>query len=247
MPEPWLLAIDTATSVVVVAAGRPDGSLIAERTFTAGHRHGSHLLPTIEALLAEAGHSLDDLAAVVVGLGPGAFTGLRVGLATAKTLAHARDVPIVGISTADALLAAAAAHATGAAASTPASDDVAGAQAHGHGRGAGSVTLLLPAGPHDRTIVAPGQPPRLEAGNVVPEPPGAVAVDLDGRASAGALARGREAVMGLPGALLRLGAERLAAGDVDDVERLVPVYVSLPRGVATDVGDEGVAWSRDPR
>jgi hypothetical protein len=236
---PWLLAVDTATSVVIVVAARPDGELLETRTFPAGHRHGSHLLPTIQALVDAAGLAMDELVGVVVGLGPGAFTGLRVGLATAKTLAHALDRPIVGISTGEALLAAAAPGVAGAAARDgtaprPETPD-------------GGAVLLLPAGPHDRVIVEPGRPPRLEAGDGGPEPSGAIAVDLEGRASAAAIDRGRAAVAGLPGALVRLGAARLAAGDNDDVERLVPVYVSLPRGVTTEVGDGGVAWSRDPR
>ena len=229
--RPWLLALDTATSVVVVAAGDPDGTLLATRTFPAGHRHGSHLLPSIQSLVADEGLSLIDLRGVIVGLGPGAFTGLRVGLATAKTLAHARELPIVGISTAEALLA-------GSAAAVTATGDPSAKEA---------PTLLLPAGPHDRTIVESGGQPRLEAGAVDPEPPGAVAVDLDGRASDAALERGREAIANLPAALVRLGAARLASGTADDLERLVPVYVSLPRGVTTEVGEGGVAWSRDPR
>lgn len=221
----WILAIDTATSLVAVAAGSLSGSPIGTRTFAAGHRHGSHLLPAIDALTVEAGVGLDRLAGLVVGLGPGAFTGLRVGLATAKTLAHALGAPIVGISTGEALLRAA-----------------------GVGDGAGNeATLLLPAGPHDRVVVVRGTSPRLEAGDAGPEPPGAIAIDLEGRASEAALARGRRALAGLPVTLLRMGAERLAAADVDDVARLVPVYVSLPRGVTTEVGDGGVAWSRDPR
>lgn len=217
----WILAIDTATSLVVVAAGSPEGEPIGVRTFAAGHRHGSHLLPAFDALTADTGLALDRLGGVVVGLGPGAFTGLRVGLATAKTLAHALGAPIVGVSTGDALLRAAGA-------------------AH-------DVQLLLPAGPHDRVVVVAGNSPRLEAGDAGPEPSGAIAIDLEGRASAAALERGRHALAGLPATLLRLGAERLAAGDVDDVERLVPAYVSLPRGITTEVGDGGVAWSRDPR
>jgi tRNA threonylcarbamoyl adenosine modification protein YeaZ len=214
---PWLLAIDTATSVVVVAAGSPDGELLAARTFAAGHRHGSHLLPTIQALIADEALAMQDLVGIVVGLGPGAFTGLRVGLATAKTLAHERNLPIVGISTAEALL-----------------------------RGSAGP-LLLPAGPHDRVVVEPGQGPRLEAGGGSGEPAGAIAVDLDGRASEAARQRGGEALAALPAALLQLGARRLASGDVDDAEPLVPAYVSLPRGITTDLGDGGMAWSRDPR
>ncbi len=222
MSRPWLLAIDTATSTVVVAAGTPDGRLLEARTFAAEHRHGSHLLPTIQALAADRELDLSDLAGVVVGTGPGAFTGLRVGLATAKTLAHELGVPLVGVSTADALLAA--------------FDDV-----------AGPATLLLPAGPHDRTVAPRGGPARLVAGDAgEPEPERAVAVDLADRASAGAVRRGAEALAGLPASLIRIGAERLAAGATDDVERLVPAYVSLPRGVTREV-EGGMAWSRDPR
>lgn len=220
MSRTWLLAIDTATSTVVVAAGAPDGSVIGVRTFAAEHRHGSHLLPTIERVASEGGLSLADLVGVIVGTGPGAFTGLRVGLATAKVLAHELGVPLVGIATGAALLAAEG----------------------------GGGPLLLPAGPHDRTLVEHGSEPRLLAVDPdAAEPPGAVAVDLLGRASAPALERGTRAVAALPATLLALGAARLASGDVDDPERLVPAYVSLPRGVTTEVGEGGVAWSRDPR
>ncbi|MBI3751896.1 MAG: tRNA (adenosine(37)-N6)-threonylcarbamoyltransferase complex dimerization subunit type 1 TsaB [Chloroflexi bacterium] len=225
----WILAIDTATSLVVVAAGSMNGSPLGVRTFPAGHRHGSHLLPAIDALTTETGLGLDRLGGVVVGLGPGAFTGLRVGLATAKTLAHALALPIVGISTGEALLRAAG---------------------DGDGTAAGSgvgMTLLLPAGPHDRVVVAPGTGARLEAGDAGQEPAGAIAIDLEGRASEAALERGRHALSGLAATLLGLGAQRLAASDADDVERLVPAYVSLPRGVTSEVGDGGMAWSRDPR
>jgi tRNA threonylcarbamoyl adenosine modification protein YeaZ len=223
--EPWLLALDTATSQVVVAAGSPEGSVLAIRTFPAGHRHGSHLLPAIEALCGEAGLELPALAGVIVGLGPGAFTGLRVGLATAKALAHEATVPIAGISTAEAL-----------------------ARVHAPAGGGGTTpTVLLPAGARDVVVVRRDEPPRLEAWDPESEPALAIAVDLEGRASAAALERGRRALEGLPATLLELGAERLRVGGGDDVEQLVPVYVSLPRGIATDLGDGGVAWSRDPR
>jgi hypothetical protein len=72
-----------------------------------------------------------------------------------------------------------------------------------------------------------------------------VAVDLDGRAPPDATARGVRARDGLAVALMRLGTARLAAGDVDDLARLVPDYVTLPRGVRASSGE--VTWSRDPR
>jgi tRNA threonylcarbamoyladenosine biosynthesis protein TsaB len=222
MTDGWILAIDTATSRVVVAAGRPDGTLIAERAFPAEHRHGERLLPTVDELAGACGLAVDAIAAIVVGTGPGAFTGLRVGLATAKTLAHELRVPIAGISTAEALLAV-----------------------DGRAR-----TVWLPAGPNDRVVVRAGEAPRLVTG-ATPEPDSAadsaaeaIAVDLDGRATPAAGAAGRRALDGLAGALLRLGRVRLAAGG-DDPERLVPEYVTLPRGIAGALDlEEGMAWSR---
>ena len=74
---------------------------------------------------------------------------------------------------------------------------------------------------------------------------GLVAVDLHGRASSAATARGMAARRGQGAALLALGAARLAERDVDDLARLVPEYVTLPRGVAAERGE--VAWSRGPR
>jgi tRNA threonylcarbamoyladenosine biosynthesis protein TsaB len=217
----WLLAIDTATSRVVVAAGTAAGERLAERSFPAEHRHGERLLAAIDELARAEGLELGGLAGIVVGTGPGAFTGLRVGLATAKTLAHELGAPIAGISSAEALLAA-----------------------------AGAATVVsLPAGPNDRVDVRAGERPVLVVGHS--ETPAAVAtaiaIDLEGRAAAEALERGRAAVDGLGAALLRLGAARLRDGG-DDPERLVPEYVTLPRGAAPTLDLEGgVAWSRDRR
>ena len=68
-------------------------------------------------------------------------------------------------------------------------------------------------------------------------------MDLDGRAPVDALGRGAVALDGLGAALLRLGAARLAAGEVDDNELLVPEYVTLPRGVVSSGG--AIEWSSD--
>ncbi len=219
-PRTTILAIDSATTRVVVAVGTETGDLIEATDWPAGYRHGETLLPAIAELLERLDIPATALAVIVVGTGPGAFTGLRVGIATAKGMAHALGVPIVGISTADALLAGAP------------SDAV----------------LLLPAGPSDRLLVSPGVPARLVRAGEDPDLPAdasLIALDLAGRAPEDALERGEAARAGLGASLLALGAARLAAGDVDDLAGLVPEYVTLPRGVQTEAGE--VSWSRDPR
>jgi tRNA threonylcarbamoyl adenosine modification protein YeaZ len=228
-----LLALDTATSQTVVAIERADGSQ-AEASWPSGQRHGEELLAGLDRLLATESIGLASVQAIVVGMGPGGFTGLRVGLATAKGLAHALDIPIVGIPTSTALLAAAVA-ASGAAGQ--AADDLAPA---------GSA-LLLPAGPRDRVLVDQAGPRLLPAGTDPELAPAVwvVAVDLEGRAPSEAVDRGIAALAGLGPSLLRLGRARLARGEVDDLARLVPEYVSLPRGVTASGGT--IEWSRDPR
>jgi tRNA threonylcarbamoyladenosine biosynthesis protein TsaB len=228
-----VLAIDTATSRTVVAVERADTSL-AEASWPAGQRHGEELLAGLDRLLAAEGLALASIRAIVVGTGPGGFTGLRVGLATAKGLAHALAIPIVGIPTSAALLAAAKV------AGQPAGQ--ADSQASPSG-----WALLLPAGPRDRVLVDPAGPRLLPVGTEPELPPGVlvVAVDLDGRAPAEAVERGGAALAGLGPSLLRLGRARLATGEVDDLARLVPEYVSLPRGVTASGGS--IEWSRDPR
>jgi len=208
-----------------VAAGTTGGELLDAAEWPAGYRHGETLLPAIDDLLRRLEVGRAGLSAVVVGTGPGAFTGLRVGLATAKGLAHGLELPLVGISTAQALLAAAMAH--------PVPGDRA-------------PVLLQPAGPADRILVRPGAVPILLPAGTEPElAPNEVlvAIDLEGRAPDDALARGVVARAGLAAALVRLGAARLAAGDADDLAGLVPEYVTLPRGVRAEVGE--VAWSHD--
>lgn len=219
----WLLALDTATNTIVVAAGSPGGDLLAAEAFEGRYRHSQELLPTVVRLIDGAGLRLPDLAGVVVGTGPGAFTGLRVGIATAKTLAHELRCPIVGVASSSALLAAVD----------------------------GAAVLWLPSGLRNRIAVLAGAEPVIvvgtDPGPVLPAGAIQLAVDLDGRAPDAALTLGREAVAGLPAALVRLGAARLAAGERDDAERLVPRYASPPRGVLTSDSEGGVAWSRDPR
>lgn len=101
-----LLAMDTSTSAITVAVH--DGStVLAEAGHIDARAHTEHLAPLIVSTLAEAGVTPADVTDVAVGVGPGPFTGLRVGLVTARTFAHARGVPCHGVVSLDALAHAA--------------------------------------------------------------------------------------------------------------------------------------------
>lgn len=113
-----LLAIDTSTPTVTAgvvsllrphemigADGAPAGrpvALLDERTVTDAFAHAEQLMPLVVAALAQAGSALSAVEAVVVGLGPGPFTGLRVGIATAQALGDALDLPVHGVGSHDA-------------------------------------------------------------------------------------------------------------------------------------------------
>jgi tRNA threonylcarbamoyladenosine biosynthesis protein TsaB len=99
-----LLAFDTATPAVTVAL-HDGGRLVGSCTKIDARRHGELLAPGITAVLDEAWVPRQDLTAVAVGVGPGPFTGLRVGLVTARTLGLALDIPVYGVCTLDVLAA----------------------------------------------------------------------------------------------------------------------------------------------
>jgi tRNA threonylcarbamoyladenosine biosynthesis protein TsaB len=99
-----LLAFDTATPHVTVALH--DGeSVVASFESTESMRHGEMLAPGIQSVLSDAGARAADLTAIAVGVGPGPYTGLRVGLVTARTLAFVREIPVHGVCSLDILAA----------------------------------------------------------------------------------------------------------------------------------------------
>lgn len=233
-----MLALDTATRTPTLALVGAHGDVVDERQWQSEHRHGEQLLARLDDLLSSAGATPSELTAVTVGIGPGSFTGLRIGLATAKTIANSLGVPIVGVSTTQALALAA----------------VWGDCARHE------VALTLPAGATDRyvdrmiiegeTVVDP-EPAQLVAGAAAfaeaVRDAELIAVDLSGAEdiSDDAVERGGAALAGLGRALARLGTQALAAGRGDDVARLVPAYVALPRGIAKAAAE--MTWSPDLR
>ncbi|NGO75808.1 tRNA (adenosine(37)-N6)-threonylcarbamoyltransferase complex dimerization subunit type 1 TsaB [Streptomyces sp. YC504] len=97
-----LLALDTATPAVTAALH--DGrTVLAESGGVDARRHGELLLPAVDRVLAEAGVKLDAVTEIVVGTGPGPYTGLRVGLMTAMTFGSALGIPVHGLCTLDGL------------------------------------------------------------------------------------------------------------------------------------------------
>jgi tRNA threonylcarbamoyladenosine biosynthesis protein TsaB len=234
------LIIDTATRTPILALADAEGGIDHERRWPSEHRHGEQLLEKLNEMLAAADAVPRDIDGVIVGLGPGSFTGLRIGLATAKVIAYTLDVPLVGVSTTEALGQAVAAR-----------------------EGLSSVVAVtLPAGVADRYVHRLGVDDSDESVHSETPPqlvvPGAgfdeaiagaflVAVDLAGASdiSDDAIERGQTALEGLARALATLGARRLDRGERDDVALLTPAYVALPRGIAQAAVD--MAWSPDLR
>jgi len=102
---PVLLALDTSTRLVGLALY--DGAqVLAESAWLSNDYHTVELAPAVDALLARCGLKPSDLDAIAVSIGPGSFTGIRIGLALAKGLALARHIPLVGIPTLDVLVSA---------------------------------------------------------------------------------------------------------------------------------------------
>ena len=164
-----ILVIDTATRRPVVGVATEDGALLGEATWESRHRHGEELLARLDEVLADVGRQRHDITGVVVGTGPGSFTGLRIGLATAKTIAYALGIPIVGVSSTRALALA----------------------AYRADPSANKVTVALPAGAADRYVhtfrIVDGMPVEAKPAALVATPPRATELDgehIDGLAAA---------------------------------------------------------------
>ena len=139
-----VLAVESATDVSAVALADEEGILAAASA--RGRRHGEHLAPAVEFACARAGRRLEELDALAVDVGPGLFTGVRVGVATAKALAFALGLPAVAVGSLELLALSAAGW-------VPAADRVPGAD----GGGAGGGLLLVPVVDARRGLVFAGR------------------------------------------------------------------------------------------
>lgn len=100
------LALDTSGTFCVLALAEEDGSVQAVSLFQSKRSLSRRLLGEVDGLLSRNSLTLADMTAFAVGLGPGSFTGVRVGVTTAKTLAQVMEKPLVGVGTLDAYAAA---------------------------------------------------------------------------------------------------------------------------------------------
>ncbi len=96
--EPTLLHIETATEVCSVALTRGT-EVLGVCESTDGNSHSKNLLPFIDRVLRGSGKSVADLQGVVVSIGPGSYTGLRIGVSTAKGIAYSLNIPVIIVST----------------------------------------------------------------------------------------------------------------------------------------------------
>jgi tRNA threonylcarbamoyladenosine biosynthesis protein TsaB len=102
MNDQLILLLETATSSCSVALSE-NGKIIAVREANERNIHASHITLFIEELMIQTGKKYSDLKAVAVSKGPGSYTGLRIGVSTAKGLCYALDIPLLGIDTLEAM------------------------------------------------------------------------------------------------------------------------------------------------
>lgn len=213
-----LLALDTSTRTVGLALY--DGvEVIGELSWTSRNHHTVELAPAVVDLLKRCGATVADLTALGVALGPGSFTGLRIGLALAKGIAIARRLPIIGVPSLDALAAAQAIRPFPMAAALRA------------GRGRLAVGWYLPAGEtwafsgKIETLTAPEISQRIQT-------PTLVCGELNEEERRLLARKRRNVILASPAQALRrpaflaeLAWERLQAGKIDDPATIAPVYL----------------------
>ena len=200
-----IIGLDSASPDQSVALADSSGGLLADAAWSTPRGQGSELLPRIQSLLDGRSATLGDIQGVAVGLGPGSFTGLRVGLALAKGLAAGLGIPIVGVPSLDAWLdavpeAAAALVRAGA------------AEAWARSRDEVEPRLI-----RFDAITAEARAVRLVTPRELSDALGLSRATPPDRAAS---------------VIARLAGGRFAVNATDDLAALEPVYLRPPRGVA---------------
>jgi tRNA threonylcarbamoyladenosine biosynthesis protein TsaB len=214
-----LLAIDTSTTQTGLACYDERG-VLGECVWHSGRDHTAQLLPQLTLLLRHVGRTSAMISVVAVALGPGSWSGLRVGMSTAKGLALARGLPLVGVGTLDAL-------------------------AYQHQRRGATIAPLIRLG-RERfatTGLSTREPRNVTLPELCAEINGRAFFcgDIDGevretlRLKLGERAQFPTPAANLrrPGFLAELAWQRFQAGEIDDVATLEPIYLGQPVKVKT--------------
>ena len=218
MTEPLELAIDTASGQASIALSR-EGTLLAELIWDAGRNHSRQLLPAVDGLLTRLEAPKEALRAIFVCRGPGSYAGLRAGMSTAKGLAFALEVPIVGVGRLE-------------------------IEAYAFAAAGGPVVAVHRAGRSDLAwAVYTGDPgwretvaPALASADALLDslPEGSLVTgEIDDALASRLIERGHRVARGAAtvrhaALLAELGWRRLQAGAMDDPKTLVPLYLREP-------------------
>jgi tRNA threonylcarbamoyladenosine biosynthesis protein TsaB len=212
-----VLGLDTATWTAAVGVAR-DGTVLAEDVEPASRSHIASLPQLVERVLARAGLGIRDVEAVAVSIGPGSFTGLRIGLGLAKGIAFAGGLPMATVPTLEAL-----AHVAGAAPGTTVCTALDARKREVYA----ALFRIDPAGVPERLGPDAALPPDALAARL---PAGTVLVGDAGETYPDAFPAN---VVRLPfashhprgGVVARLGAQRLEAGESADLGSVEPAYI----------------------
>lgn len=211
-----IVAIDSASTDLSVAVAGDDGSLLGQDSWRSDRRGGHDLLPRLLALLARSGYRLDEASAFAVGLGPGSFTGLRVGVSVTKGLALALRRPVVGVPSLEAWLMA---HPT-------------------------ALAAIARAGAREAYLLVRGDAvPRIVDRDGLPSDAGAATLVAPGELAEAFGLPATVAPAGAAASVAAMAAARLADDPAgDDLARLEPVYLRPPRGLDQLAASRVATW-----
>ena len=216
------LAIDTSNEVAGLALSR-EGVVLAELTWVVGRNHTQETIPALLRLLEQAGAGLGEVRGVIVARGPGSFSGVRVGISLAKGLALALNIPLVGVSTLEAMALALARLGLPICPLLKFGRELAVAIFQLQG---GKFVKLAEEQVADParliSLASKVEGPIVFCGDIGPEVSNKIRLEMGGRALF------LSSRLHRPGYLCELGWQRLKAGDWDDLATLQPLYLKKP-------------------
>ena len=215
-----ILAIDTSTDLATIALYRPAQGVLFEQSWLSGREQTTQLMPNVQRALSMVGAEPRDLTGIAVATGPGSFSGVRIGISAAKSMAYALEIPIWGVPSLDAL-------------------------AYQHQRHGATVAPLIRLG-RERfatTGLSTREPRNVTLAELCAEINGRALLcgDIDAevretlRLKLGQRAQFPTPAANLrrPGFLAELAWQRFQAGETDDATTLEPIYLGQPVKVKT--------------